>query len=133
MGLESISTSLVAHFNTQWANTTPIAWDNVTFNATNVPEYVNFTVLPNKQFQASMGSPTTNRYRQQGMITVRIFTVLNRGAKRAMQLADQVAAIFRSKTIAGIVFSAPSITVVGQSDGVYQVNVAVAFYNDSFY
>jgi hypothetical protein len=133
MGLESISTSLVAHFNTQWANATPIAWDNVTFNATNVPEYVNFTVLPNKQFQASMGSPTSNRYRQQGMITVRIFTVLNRGAKRAMQLADQVAAIFRSKTIAGIVFSAPSITVVGQSDGVYQVNVAVAFYNDSFY
>jgi hypothetical protein len=133
MNLTDITLALNSHFNTQWANFTPVAWDNVEFDMDANPEFVSFTISFGSQNQASMGAPSNNIYRQRGIVSVRIFTTLNRGAKRAMQLADKVHGIFRSKTISGIVFFSPSTTVVGQTDGVFQVNVAVSFYVDAIY
>lgn len=133
MSLASVIEALNARFATQWGTTTPIAWENVAFDMNKYTEFVTFNIVFGSQDQASMGAPTRNIYRQRGIVSVRIFTTLNRGAKRAMQLADQVAAIFRTKTISGIVFYSPSTTVVGQTDGVFQVNVAISFYVDAFY
>lgn len=133
MSLTTTLTDLTAHFKTQWGTTTQVAWPNVEFDMSKYPEFVTFDVSFGNEKQASAGSPTNNIYRQRGIVSVRIFTSLNRGAKRAMQLADQVAAIFRTKNISGIVMYAPSTTVVGQVDGDFQVNVAISFYVDDFY
>lgn len=132
MSLTTTITDLNAYFSSQWGATTPIAYDNVAFNADLNPEFVAFSISFGAQNQASIGAPNHNIYRQRGIVSVRIFTPLDRGAKRGMQLADQVSALFRTKNISGITFKSPSTTVVGQFDGVFQVNVAISFYYDEF-
>ena len=130
MSLASTITTLNAHFASGWGSTTPVAYDNVAFDVDLHPEFVSFSVSFGSQEQKSTGSPGHNFYRQKGIVSVRIFTPLDRGAKRGMQLADQISALFRTKTISGITFKSPSTTVVGQFDGSYQVNIAISFFYD---
>jgi hypothetical protein len=130
MSLVSIQNTIESRFNTLWGATTPVAYPNVTFVKPSSGEWAALQVKFGSQNQASLNAGTQRFYRQKGIVTVQIFTSLNRGAKRAMTLADQTAAIWRGIQVNGITFYAPETVVIGNVEGVYQVNVSTSFYVD---
>lgn len=119
-------------FTTAWGNTTPIAWQNVAFDMKANPEFVRFNVLFGEERQVSFGSSNLP-YRQYGRVSIQVFTPPNRGAKRALELADLLSAIWRTKHLNGHIFAAPNTVIIGNVDGVYQLNVSVEFFVDYFY
>ena len=131
MSLPDSLTLITSTFATAWT-ATPVAWQNVSFDMKSNPEFVRFNVLFTKEDQRTMGL-TNNLFRQHGLISMPIFTPLNRGAKRALELAEQFTAIWRVKMIQGHIFDTPNTVIIGNVDGVYQVNVNISFYTDNFY
>ncbi len=119
-------------FTTAWGNTTPIAWQNIAFDMKANPEFVRFNVLFGEEKQVSFGSSNLP-YRQYGRVSIQVFTPPNRGAKRALELADLLSAIWRTKQLNGHIFAAPNTVIIGNVDGVYQLNVSVEFFVDYFY
>jgi hypothetical protein len=131
MSLPNSLTLITSTFATAWT-ATPIAWPNVSFDMKSNPEFVRFNVLFTKEDRRTLGL-SSNLYRQYGLVSMHIFTPLNRGAKRALELAEQLTAIWRSASIQGHIFDTPNTVVIGNVDGVYQVNVNISFYTDNFY
>ena len=129
MSLTSVKTMLESKFNTDWADTTVVSWDNVEFKATEVEEWVRFTVIPGDEFQASAGG-SVNTFRLHGVVAVQIFVVPNSGAKRATELADIVSNIWRAVIVGSAVFKAPKIKNIGLNRGWDQINVMIEFHSD---
>ena len=123
--------TLQDYFNTQWAGTTPISWQNVFVDVSSYTEFVRFNILPIESNQISMGSDR-NVYRSIGLIEVQIFTGRNEGMLRGFQLADKVVDIFDYIPINYIRSTYPSVTDVGLNQGWYQVNVSCEYSRDSF-
>lgn len=107
--------------------TTPIRWDNVEFDPPSDAPWVSFHVLPGRSDKTDL----INRYRSWGMVDVQVFVPVGDGSQPAFALADQIAVIWRSVTVGGIIFKTPSVQRVGDTqDGWYQVNLSVPFYWD---
>lgn len=123
-------------FSTAWGNTTPIAWPNRDFDPP-AGSWVRLTIIGSDAFPLEVGP---NRHeRRTGVVIVQVFTTPGKGDAAALQLADQVAGIFRAapRLDAGdsgdIRFRSPKIRAVGL-DGAgafYQVNVEVPFLHDA--
>lgn len=122
-------------FDTEWAGTTPIAWPNAEFSPPDDADWVRFVLDDAAARQASFGDDT-NFYRHTGLVTVMIFTTLNKGDKAALELADQVLGIFRHYVDATnkILFrEAPFIRRVGATDRWYHVNALCPFQRDELF
>ena len=132
MSYEAESNALRAQFETTWAAATVIAWENAEFNPPDNASWVRFTTQHSTAFQASMGDPGNNFIRHPGVVTVMIFSPLNRGDKAALELADNAAAVFRGYQSAGVYFrSPPSIRRVGVDGKWYHINVVCPFERDT--
>jgi hypothetical protein len=90
-----------------------------------VSEWVRVNILNPDSRQISLGNNPYFRYL--GLLIFQIFIKPNVGSGRAMEIADQITALFRGKTISGMTFKPPVINPVGESGGWYQVNVSVNF------
>jgi len=135
MTYEAEYNALRARFESQWANTTPIAWPNVDFKPTDESPWVRFSIVSTDVRQASFGA-ATNFYRHPGVIIVQVFTPILQGDKEALQLADQVASIFRNWSDAAnrIRFlSPPSVKAIGEDKPWYQVNVSCPYIRDTLF
>ncbi len=86
--------------------------------------------------QVSMGDPGNNFYRHNGILTLMIFTPLNQGDAEALQIADEVAAIFRGwQDLTSKVFfrTPPFVRRIGSEGKWYQANVLCPFERDSLF
>lgn len=135
MSYESEHNELRQRFETQWASETPVAWPNVEFKPPEEDAWVRFTIVNADARQASFGD-ATNFHRHPGMVMVQVFTPVNRGDKEALQLADQVANIFRNWYSSGsrIRFQiTPTVKPVGVDRNWFQVNVSCPYIRDSLF
>lgn len=71
------------------------------------------------------------QYRESGRIVASLFGPVGRGDADLLELADGVAAAFRSQQASGIRYLTPSVVPVGQSQGEYQINVVCPFAADT--
>lgn len=93
-----------------------------------VNEWIRVSIQNSKAYQASLGSNPLFRY--VGIMFIQIFTKLDIGSGRAVEIADVLTQLFRAKRIGDIVFKVPSLQKIGVSNGWYQVNVSVEFFRE---
>lgn len=106
-----------------------IAFDNVPFDVPTT-SWVRLVVNPGVSEQVAMGA--TKQFRHSGLITVQVFTPVDKGSQAAFDLADDVSEIWRGASFSGIIARVPSATVAGVRDGWFQINVDVPFYFDEY-
>ena len=125
--------ALRTKFLQEWGTTTPIAWPNAPFQPPTDAPWVRFVVADGTSDQKSFGAPGSNVFRYPGVVTIMIFTLLGKGDKDALLLADQACAVFRNWEGSGIRFLQPPYVrqVPGADDKWYHVNVICPFERDS--
>lgn len=122
--------AIESYFKDNWTYT-PIAYENVNLNSNSLDEWVRLTIRPaNPQVAGISGSQLMYRYK--GVLFIQIFVREGIGSGRAIQFADYVSGLFRSKYVDGIHFGVPAVTRVGSRDSFFQVNVDVGFYREEF-
>lgn len=131
MGYAQQRQDIETRFASQWAGATPIAYENVAFTPPN-SSWVRLSILNGGAYQSSLGNGDDNNlYREAGVISVSIFTMLNQGTGAARALADQAAAVFRGVDFgSGIKCGAPRITSVGADGKFFQTDVSIPFTRD---
>jgi len=117
---------------------TPVAWPGLSFTKPtdvdgNVTAFVVFNITSGQSQQISIGNPGSNIFRHPQLLTLKIYTPGGQGETEALTLADKFCDIFRNLVLDGILFKAPYINKVGNTDdGMYQVNCFCPFDRDSF-
>lgn len=131
MSFENYSNLMRSKFSTGWANTYPVAYDNDDkFKTPNSP-WVRFNIQHNTGNQASIGSPSSNYFRREGIIFASCFTKAEGGNKTALEMADDVINIFQGQDADGIHYYNCSVREIGQDQqGWYQVNCLISFRYD---
>jgi hypothetical protein len=121
-------------FSVSWGNSTPIAYDdvvNVEIPPSPAATWVRLNIAHVDGYQASIGSPNSNKFRREGLITVQIFQPQGQGSIDARKKADLVIPIFQGKQISGITFYDVQAREIGNDGaGWYQINVLAKFYYD---
>lgn len=147
MSYEAQHNALRNRFATEWDDTTPVEWPNgppleppnaeePTPPSTELDAWVRFVIEDIEANQASMGDPGNNVHRHEGAVVVMIFTPSGEGDQRALELADQAAAIYRGWLAPGTGLRfrrAPFIRRVGQEQKWYHVNVLIPFERDTHF
>lgn len=106
-----LTNALESYVNDQWANRTPVAWENESFVESNDGWiYVHINHSPSEN--AGLG---TNCVRLHGSISVTIYTRYDRGVGLALSLADQLVEILQNKSINGILTYTTDILKVGDA------------------
>jgi hypothetical protein len=124
--------AIVAAFFASWGTTTPIAWDNVDFDAEalNVA-WVRLSIQFSEGTIASLGAPGTRNFRNTGVVFVQVFSPVGGGKSPNTVLATQARNIFRGVHLTGgLWFRNASITHVGPEGKWYQQNVTAEFIFD---
>lgn len=117
-------------------NQIQLAFDNFPMDVDAVSEFIRFSILNGSQEQASIGA-AASQYRNTGIISIGIFTGAAdvTGSKRARQVADVVAAIFRGKVFGNppIICRGASITNIGPDGKFYHIDVSIPFQRDEVF
>ena len=140
-------TAIESLFDTGWAATTLVRYDNVQFDVADVPDgssWVSLEVWDGKSARASVGCAPALR-RSFGTVFVTVYAPSDgTGTKVARALADQVADVFRDIQVSGITFDEPSPTRAGEvyypatggnssaTGRWWQIKVAIPFEADVF-
>ena len=139
MSYEDQDNAIRGRFETQYAMGTnhPVAFANAKFeNKPTASPWMQLWIQDAGANQASFGDPGNNFYRHVGLVTVMIFTPLNQGDAEALQLGDEVTAIFRGwqdPTTRVLFRLAPYVRRVGSDGKWYQVNALMPFERDSLF
>jgi len=103
---------------------TMVNYENVEMNESLVNEWVRVSIQNAGANQIALGDLV---YRYTGVLYFQIFVKPDVGSGRALEIADTLSALFKSKRIGGILFRVPRIQRVGSYKTWYQVNVLVEF------
>jgi hypothetical protein len=129
MSFEAERIAIETRFKSNWDHVnTPVKFENVEYKPVPGTAFVELYVVDGDS--EIVGLSTTTLHRNVGIISVRINTPLGQGTRKARELADLAAAIFRSTTFSGIICRASSITRLGEIDGWYVHVVSTPFYRD---
>lgn len=132
MGYETEANEIRSHFDTEWADETPVDWPNTAFAKPDRDPWIRFRIRPADAGQADMAS--SPRFRHDGAVIVQVFVREHTGDGRAKELADKAAAIFRRTTIGSSVFRTPRANDIGPDGrGWYQINVIAPYYRDEVF
>jgi hypothetical protein len=111
-------------FTSNWPHTN-IVYDNG--EVLQDTEWVRISVQPGEAKQVSMGDNPS--FRHYGAVFLQIYTAVDTGSGRALELADLAEVLFRNAVVSGIVFKVPEVRKPRQGDVEgYQVNVITDFY-----
>lgn len=115
------------YFADNYSDTPIVLGSDDVANNVNTP-WVRFNVIHGDGFQASMGSPSANRFERNGIITVQIFTPQGDNGVSAINLADKILKIYEGVENNGILYYDATVKEVGNDGrGWYQVNVLTSF------
>ena len=132
MNFNQAEAEIRAFFNTGWADATDIAWPDIAFDIPNDETWVRFDCRENDGFQASIGSPSSNRFRHTGIVTIQIFQPSGQGSKDAREKTTAALGVFMgNETSNGIHFFDVQARQIGDDTaGYYQINVLASFRYD---
>lgn len=129
MSYEAAKIAIESTFETAWADSTPIAFDNVEFNVpTDGSSWVRLELMFAPAFQAAMGIKRT--WRRPGTVTIKCHTPVNKGTAAGLALADAVVDILQGLQVSGITFRATSVLDRGQQEEWWLTIVATDFFTD---
>lgn len=130
MDSETAPKAIQAFFAVQWAGRTQVIHDDE--NAKPDPDkFVRLRIRHVDGFQASMGDPGNNRFRNYGNITAQVFVKQGDANITALSLAKIIKALFRNLELQGITFYKTYTNEVGaDGHGYNQVNVHSTFRYD---
>ena len=125
-------TTIEAHFDTQWAGATSVQYENAPFTPpSDQSEYVRLQVLQGESALVGYrGGVGQGLYRHVGVVQVDIFTPQSIGGARALELADNVAAIFRGQRVGDVLFRNPSLAKPVAEDGYFRVAFSCDYQRD---
>ena len=138
MTYETQDNAIRTRFDGLWTGGSnhPVAYPNAEFvKPTNSP-WLQFVMQDAGANQVSMGDPGNNFHRHTGLLTVMIFTPLNQGDAEALQIADEVGAIFRGwqdPTTKVFFRLPPFVRRIGAESKWYHVNLLCPFERDSLF
>jgi len=122
MSLSSVSSTIRAYFNDSF-DTCLYTFENAPFDTPN-DIFCKLNILTNEPQYTSVGTPC---YRMWGILDIQIFQKIDTGTGLAEQIADEIAALFKQKTINGVTFRLPVFTKVGIYENFNQINVSLEF------
>jgi len=82
------------------------------------------SIRPGSVLRTTVG---VKEYRYVGVIFAQLFGPLGTGDGDLMEMAESIAAVFRSQTVSGVTYLTPRIEKVGQGAQQYQVNVEIDY------
>jgi hypothetical protein len=130
MNFKQAEAAVRGYFNTNWNGTTHIAWPDVDFIPPN-ETWVRFSMKNNVGFQASIGSPSNNLHRREGVVYIQIFQKEGQGSTDARSKADIAADIFMDNALDGVHFHNINARDIGaDGSGWYQWTVSAEFQYD---
>jgi Bacteriophage related domain of unknown function len=121
---------------------TQIAWPNRDFTPPTKAAWLQVFIQAGDAAQIEFGSLGNATHRHPGIVVVQVFTPANWGDKTALELGDQVAALFRRQRSdfededgkhGSIVFRSPAVRAIGVDGAYFQVNVSIPFVRDYLY
>jgi hypothetical protein len=87
-----------------------------------------FNILHSTGYQASMGSPTANRFERQGIITIQIFIPQGDNTVTATDFATTILKLYEGVENSGVLYYNAYAKEVGNDGrGWYQINVLTEF------
>lgn len=118
---------LYQEFRDNWNPSIPYTFDNESFDADGVPEWVRLTVRHTPGGQHTLGAPGHRRFRRRGLVIVQVFVPVDRGLLRCDELAKAARDIFEGKTLSGVMLHDGNYREVGPDRQWFQGNVTVDF------
>ena len=121
------------YFATQWNNATEVAYDDVKFDVPQGQTWARLNIQFADGSQASTGSPGSNKFRKEGIVTVQVFAPEGGASVSTLTTVNQVMNIFEAKArINGILFkNVRAISDGNDGAGWHQVNVKADFEFDT--
>lgn len=127
--LYSSEQSIITYLTDNWDHTV-VDIDNSGFDSKDVDEFIRITVTHENNEQMSLGGEPRH-YKFRGMITIQIFTPLNIGRGRVLELADYLVNMFILTTIdQRVICDVPDLVHIGPTSGMYQANLTCPFHHD---
>lgn len=115
-------------FATNWGSTTPVRYENADFDPPAASAWVELRVVSGPSVKLNIESAALRRY--VGIISINIYVPANTGTRTARGYIDTAAAIFKGATFNGIVCRDPRVTVLGERDGWFIINLSTEFQRD---
>jgi hypothetical protein len=121
MDYSDIRQVIETHFQSNWTDPSPIAWDNAPFETPKDASWVRLTIAYSDAQNASLGKLGVHI---PGIIGVQVFTLADGGTGDAYRLADLIKGVLQNKTLVGttgkIFTYATSVQVIG--DAIRKIN-----------
>jgi hypothetical protein len=133
MSFAATAATIRQRFATEFAlvrATVPVAYANRQFTPPDNAEWVRLNIIEGDSTLAGIGGVGANLYRNSGLVAAQIFVPVAVGDGLAYEIADDIAAIFRSKLVSGVRFRTPATVPAGPDGPWYQRNVNVPFTAD---
>lgn len=136
MSFTAARKSITKFFATGWDDETPVAYDDVEFGIPEIDDadpaastWVRLQIQHFDAYQASVGSPGSNKFRRNGLITAQIFAAEKQAALDALAKGDMIVSLFQGKSrFEGVIFSNVRLKEIGpDGEGWFQVNVKIDF------
>lgn len=125
---EAVET-LYQTFLSEWGSKTLVILDNE--KAPALPaEWVRVSVRHTASTQSTLGAPGNRRFRRRASLFAQIFVPVDRGTKRAHELAQAAREIFEGKTFGNIGFFDCIVRELGVDGKWYQINLEAIFEYD---
>lgn len=134
MSFKDTTSQIIGHFKNKLAGSsfsaTPVAYPNVPFEQPKKTPWMSISVVPGSSRSRSIGG-STNRWSQDGGVTVQVKIPEGVGTGDLYDLVDAVAGFFRGEETENVLFRRVIVTEIGPVNGWYQANVVVTF-EDSY-
>jgi len=121
-------------FSDEFGKEYSVSYDNAPFTQPDSETWIRWSVTTGDSFPIELSGKTQ---RHTGVAIAQVFSLLGKGTREALILADRIVAKFLSQadttSVSGnsVVFRTPSIRQVGRTDSQWwQINVTCPFYAD---
>lgn len=126
-----------ALLSSNWNEAThgPIAWPNMTFTPEPTLTFIKFSMSSAQTDQIEFGADNAT-VRDTGRVFVQVFVPVGKGDKRARELCDILAKLFKDNKqlttpVGRIIFRRANIKDIGASGPHYQFNVSIPYLYDT--
>ena len=120
--------AITKRFIVEWDNTTPIAYDNVSYDSEGSDaSWVRLSITPIKNSQHTIGTKRTRKFERTGIVNIQVFILEGTNTLEAITLADKALNIYEGEQFEGVVCEVGDVVVIGRSGKWYQTNVAIDY------
>lgn len=127
MGHAALRGAVEAYLVGAWSST-PIAFDNVEFTPPADGRYLSLSVSAEHSEVIGLGHPPL--YRHKGAIKIRCYVPKGVGSAEVLSMADEIAVLFRHRTIGGARTRAAVVSLTGASFDDFEATVTIPFWWD---